>query len=102
MNSADQLVQLSQQLRDEVNQLSWQTPSHVYNPLNYAWGNHLAYIQRFGVTTGRVLMVGMNPGPWGMAQTGIPFGDVELVSQWLQLTSPLVMIYPLSTLIIPF
>jgi len=89
MNSADQLVQLSQQLRDEVNQLSWQTPSHVYNPLNYAWGNHLAYIQRFGVTTGRVLMVGMNPGPWGMAQTGIPFGDVELVSQWLQLTQPL-------------
>lgn len=25
----------------------------------------------------------MNPGPFGMAQTGVPFGEVELVRDWL-------------------
>ena len=25
----------------------------------------------------------MNPGPWGMVQTGVPFGEVSLVREWL-------------------
>src|SRR5688572_32536315 len=25
----------------------------------------------------------MNPGPFGMAQTGVPFGDVAMVRDWL-------------------
>ncbi|MEM7233917.1 MAG: uracil-DNA glycosylase family protein, partial [Planctomycetota bacterium] len=27
----------------------------------------------------------MNPGPFGMAQTGVPFGEVNLVADWLGL-----------------
>ncbi|MEM6506380.1 MAG: uracil-DNA glycosylase family protein [Planctomycetota bacterium] len=34
-----------------------------------------------------VLFLGMNPGPWGMAQTGIPFGEVAAVRDYLQLTA---------------
>ena len=26
----------------------------------------------------------MNPGPFGMVQTGVPFGEVEAVRSWLQ------------------
>ena len=33
------------------------------------------------------MLVGMNPGPWGMAQTGVPFGTVSFVRDWLGLHS---------------
>lgn len=58
--------------------------THVYNPLVYAGGAHAEYLARFGSTTPReVVLLGMNPGPWGMAQTGVPFGEVEIVRDWL-------------------
>ena len=57
--------------------------SHVYDPLDYARESHEEYLRRFGAGPGRVVLVGMNPGPWGMAQTGVPFGEVELVRDWL-------------------
>lgn len=47
----------------------------TYNPLAYAWDGYKQYVNRFGSGTKHVLFVGMNPGPWGMGQTGIPFGD---------------------------
>jgi single-strand selective monofunctional uracil DNA glycosylase len=31
----------------------------------------------------------MNPGPYGMAQTGVPFGAVEVVRDWLGLEVPI-------------
>jgi single-strand selective monofunctional uracil DNA glycosylase len=58
---------------------------HVYNPLAYAWSNHRAYLQRFGTGRKEVVLVGMNPGPWGMAQTGVPFGEVKAVRDWMGL-----------------
>jgi single-strand selective monofunctional uracil DNA glycosylase len=57
--------------------------SHVYNPLDYAWEPHRLYLQRYGQRNPEVVLVGMNPGPWGMAQTGVPFGDVPSVRDWL-------------------
>ena len=27
--------------------------------------------------------MGMNPGPWGMAQTGVPFGEINFVRDWI-------------------
>ncbi|MEF8792865.1 MAG: uracil-DNA glycosylase family protein [Thiohalorhabdus sp.] len=56
---------------------------HVYNPLDYAWEPHKRYLERFGRPPREVLLVGMNPGPYGMAQTGVPFGDKDLVRDWL-------------------
>ncbi|MEM1441549.1 MAG: uracil-DNA glycosylase family protein [Verrucomicrobiota bacterium] len=57
--------------------------THVYNPLEYARASHEQYVERFGNSKKRVLMMGMNPGPWGMAQTGVPFGEIALVRDWM-------------------
>jgi single-strand selective monofunctional uracil DNA glycosylase len=57
--------------------------THVYNPLEYARGPHLQYLERFGGTPKEALFLGMNPGPWGMAQTGVPFGEIALVRDWM-------------------
>ena len=55
----------------------------VYNPLEYAWRAHEAYLSRYGSGKKRVLFLGMNPGPFGMAQTGVPFGEIDAVRDWL-------------------
>lgn len=57
--------------------------SHVYNPLVYARAPHRRYLERFGGAPKEALFLGMNPGPFGMAQTGVPFGDVVLVRDWM-------------------
>ena len=57
--------------------------AYVYNPLKYAGNCYLRYWRQFGRPGKQVLLLGMNPGPWGMAQTGIPFGDPGMVEQWL-------------------
>ncbi len=62
--------------------------THVYNPLSYAGDSHRRYLTRFGTGPKRVVFLGMNPGPFGMAQTGIPFGDVETVGEWLRIRAP--------------
>ena len=56
----------------------------TYHPLQYAWGVHEAYLRRYGGPK-KALLVGMNPGPWGMGQTGVPFGDPVLAGDWLGL-----------------
>jgi single-strand selective monofunctional uracil DNA glycosylase len=57
----------------------------VYNPLEYAAAPYREYLDRYARQP-QALLVGMNPGPWGMAQTGVPFGDVEFVRDWLGIT----------------
>ena len=57
--------------------------AHVYNPLEYAWAPHEAYLRRYGGGTRRVVFLGMNPGPFGMMQTGVPFGEVAAVRDWM-------------------
>ena len=57
--------------------------THVYNPLEYARAPHERYLERYGTAPKEVVFVGMNPGPFGMAQTGVPFGDVRMVRDWM-------------------
>lgn len=57
----------------------------VYNPLIYASEPHEAYLARYGEGRKRCLFLGMNPGPWGMAQTGVPFGEIAAVTGWMGL-----------------
>jgi single-strand selective monofunctional uracil DNA glycosylase len=58
--------------------------THVYNPLLYAAKPAEIYLERYLCgPPGRTLLLGMNPGPWGMAQTGVPFGEIESVRDWL-------------------
>ena len=60
----------------------------VYRPLEYAREPHYEYLRRFGRGPRRVLLLGMNPGPWGMAQTGVPFGEVAAVRDWMGIEAP--------------
>lgn len=78
------LCRAARRLSDAVSRLEFGPPvSHVYNPLDYARDAHEEYLRRFAAGPGRVVLLGMNPGPWGMSQTGVPFGEVELVRDWL-------------------
>lgn len=62
--------------------------AHVYQPLAYARAPWRAYVRRYGVAPREVMLIGMNPGPFGMAQTGVPFGEVALVRDWLGIEAP--------------
>lgn len=80
------LVTISRRLAQAVDKLQFSSPvTHVYNPLVYAQEPHEMYLQRYGCGQHDVLLLGMNPGPFGMAQTGVPFGDVTMVRDWLGL-----------------
>ncbi len=59
--------------------------AHATNPLDYAWPLHEAWIRRWGGHGAKVLLLGMNPGPWGMAQSGVPFGATGIVRDALGL-----------------
>ncbi len=83
------LVAIDRRLSDAVDQLTFGAPvTHVYNPLGYARRPHELYLRRFGGGRKEALFLGMNPGPFGMAQTGVPFGDVELTRTWLGVSAP--------------
>jgi single-strand selective monofunctional uracil DNA glycosylase len=83
-----ELVRISRALAREVDRLTFADPvTHVYNPLRYAAGLHEEYLRRYGAGPKPVLLLGMNPGPFGMAQTGVPFGDVTVVRDWLGLAA---------------
>lgn len=79
-------LRIAKELVRELKPLRFRPPvAYVYNPLEYAWGIHEDYLRRFGSGRREVLLLGMNPGPWGMAQTGVPFGEVNLVRDWMGL-----------------
>ncbi|XP_061731107.1 single-strand-selective monofunctional uracil-DNA glycosylase 1 [Nerophis ophidion] len=59
---------------------------YVYNPLEYAWDTHRCYVDKYCQAGQKFLFLGMNPGPFGMAQTGVPFGEVRSVVDWLKIT----------------
>ncbi len=81
-----ELIRISRELADACDTLSFSEPvTHVYNPLNYAQASVEQYLTKYGKKTGRVVFLGMNPGPWGMAQTGVPFGEVSFVRDWMKL-----------------
>ncbi len=78
------LLQISKSLAMDVERLEFTSPvAFVYNPLVYAAEPHARYLARYGGVGREAVFVGMNPGPWGMAQTGVPFGEIDLVRNWL-------------------
>lgn len=84
------LVEISQKLAHDVDAFSFAPPvTHVYNPLRYAWTAHARYLELYGSAPKEVLFLGMNPGPFGMAQTGIPFGEIAAARDWLGIEEPL-------------
>ena len=79
-----ELIAAAAKLSENVSKLHFDAPvSHIYNPLQYAWDAHVAYLCRSNPEGISSLFLGMNPGPWGMAQTGVPFGEIDAVKNWI-------------------
>ena len=74
----------AQELIRDLAPLKFSDPvTHTYNPLEYAWAPHQQYLSRYAAGKKRVLFLGMNPDPWGMAQNGVPFGEIPAVRDWM-------------------
>ena len=83
------LIAAAQRLSQAVDRLEFAPPvSHVYNPLDYAWAPHEAYLRRFGNGCKRIIFLGMNPGPFGMVQCGVPFGEIAAERDWMGIEAP--------------
>jgi single-strand selective monofunctional uracil DNA glycosylase len=100
-DAVDAQLQAAAALRDRMEEMAGDgafapLALRVYNPLSYAWKAFEEYVARYGGVKAkagakcrkRTLFLGMNPGPWGMAQTGVPFGEVAAVRDWLGITAP--------------
>ncbi len=83
------LIAAARTLSAAVDALPFAPPvSHVYNPLDYAWAPHEAYLRRYGAQRKRIVFLGMNPGPFGMVQCGVPFGEIDAVRDWMGIEAP--------------
>ncbi|MGE5341423.1 MAG: uracil-DNA glycosylase family protein [Candidatus Omnitrophota bacterium] len=84
------LLSAAKQLGKEAGKLTFSLPvAVVYNTLDYAWEGHALYLKKYGAPRKKVIFLGMNPGPWGMVQTGVPFGEVDAVQHWLGIEAPI-------------
>ncbi|CAG5129987.1 unnamed protein product [Candidula unifasciata] len=82
----DKYVLLEKELCEKLSRVSLPGKiQYVYNPLEYAFDSHLNFVRRFCTGEKYVLFVGMNPGPFGMSQNGVPFGECSIVKEWLQI-----------------
>jgi single-strand selective monofunctional uracil DNA glycosylase len=80
----NELIASTQRLADELRELEFSPPvACVYRTLDYTWKAHQQYLERYGKGKKRIIFLGMNPGPFGMAQTGVPFGEVAAVRDWM-------------------
>lgn len=78
------LIEPALELSEKLEGLDFNPPvEFVYRPLEYAWDAHRIYLERFAAGPKRVLFLGMNPGPFGMTQTGVPFGEIAAVKDWM-------------------
>lgn len=82
--SATVLLDRARELSRALAQLRFPAPvAHVYDPHVYAWAPYEVYVNRYGAGPKRVVLLGMNPGPFGMMQTGVPFGEIAAVRDWM-------------------
>ncbi|CAK9822325.1 Single-strand selective monofunctional uracil DNA glycosylase [Anthophora retusa] len=86
---AEQLLSVEKNLAAELGSITFHLPvEYVYSPLEYAFNIHTMYVQKYCSTVKKILFLGMNPGPWGMSQTGVPFGEISMVRDWLKICGP--------------
>jgi single-strand selective monofunctional uracil DNA glycosylase len=89
MDAMHELTASAKRLASALRNLEFSPPvACVYRTLDYAWQPHREYLERYGGGTKRVVFLGMNPGPFGMAQTGVPFGEVAAVRDWMGIETP--------------
>ena len=88
----ERMIEASSKLRDDVEKFSDSLVKEgsvdaVYNPLAYAWEPHRAYLELASGGGAKTLLLGMNPGPHGMGQMGIPFAATSVVRDLLKITN---------------
>jgi len=84
--SASALLDAARTLSRALDKLEFPPPiAHVYDPHRYAWAPYEAYITKYGEGRKRAVLLGMNPGPFGMMQTGVPFGEIAAVRDWMHI-----------------
>ncbi|XP_044078914.1 single-strand-selective monofunctional uracil-DNA glycosylase 1 isoform X2 [Siniperca chuatsi] len=84
---SSRFLQVELELNTHIRRLTFSDPvRYTYNPLEYAWDTHRCYVEKYCQGGQRILFLGMNPGPFGMAQTGVPFGEIRSVVDWLKIT----------------
>lgn len=88
-NISEQVLSVERDLVIELGKITFHSPiEYVYSPLEYAFNIHTMYVQKYCNTIKKILFLGMNPGPWGMSQTGVPFGEISMVRDWLKICGP--------------
>lgn len=85
MDKKTLIKEKSRILADALDSLILDFDGYVYDPLSYAWDMHEKYLDMAVAEKQKVFFLGMNPGPFGMCQTGVPFGDIETVKEHLKL-----------------
>lgn len=81
----EKVIERTKIFAQQVETLRFSCDCYIYNPLTYAWPMHELYIRTYLSNPIKTLLLGMNPGPFGMTQTGVPFGEVEAVKSFLKL-----------------
>ncbi|MEX1114508.1 MAG: uracil-DNA glycosylase family protein [Akkermansiaceae bacterium] len=80
----NKLIEATRRLADDLRDLEFSPPvAYVYRTLDYTWQAQREYLERYAKGRKRIVFLGMNPGPFGMAQTGVPFGEVAAVRDWM-------------------
>ncbi|XP_012533408.2 single-strand selective monofunctional uracil DNA glycosylase isoform X2 [Monomorium pharaonis] len=86
---SDRLLLIEQELCTKLQNVTFPSAiQYIYNPLEYASKTHAMYVHKYCSGVKKILFVGMNPGPWGMSQTGVPFGEINMVRDWLKISGP--------------
>jgi len=90
------LLSASSKLRDKCEEISLELIDekiidYVYNPLDYAWEIHKEYLKLASHGNPKCILLGMNPGPHGMGQMGIPFAASSIVRDLFGITGIKVM-----------
>ncbi len=88
MDFTGRLLERTRTFCKEVDSIVFTYDGYIYNPLDYAWEMHSEYLRRYVHEGAGILFLGMNPGPFGMMQTGVPFGEVNAVRDYLKLNLP--------------
>lgn len=86
-NIPETILALERDLSKQLSQIKFRgNVEYIYNPVEYAYDVHANYVNTYCQSTKKILYLGMNPGPWGMSQNGVPFGEVSMVKDWLKMT----------------
>lgn len=86
---SNKLLAIEQSLCAKLKNVTFSPPvQYIYNPLEYAAETHAMYVRKYCTGPKKIMFVGMNPGPWGMSQTGVPFGEIKMVKDWLKISGP--------------